>query len=154
MKWIGIGVVTVVAIVLIVMAIGAMLPEAHVARRTALVHRAPDAVWAIMTDFAALPSWRPGLKSVEMLPPHDGHIVFREDASYGKVTFEVDEQRAPNKLVTRIADDALPFGGRWIFELVPEGDATRVTITEEGKVKSAFYRFFSRFVFGYDGTLD
>jgi hypothetical protein len=141
-------------IIVVVMAIGAILPEAHVARRTVLVHRAPDVVWGIVTDFASFPSWRPGLKGVEILPPHDGRTVFREEADHRKITFEVEEQTAPSRLVTRIADESLPFGGRWIFEIIPEGDQTRVTITEEGKVKTALFRFMSRFVFGYYTTLD
>jgi hypothetical protein len=94
------------------------------------------------------------VKGVEILPSHEGRTVFRDDADYGKVTFEVEEQTAPTRLVTRIADDTLPFGGRWIYELAPEGDGTRVTVTEEGTVKGALFRFMSRFVFGHHATID
>src|SRR5262249_44043495 len=72
MRWVIIGVGSVVVIVFIILAVGAMLPAKHVARRTVLLHRAPEAVWAIITDFAAGPSWRPDLRGVELLPPREG----------------------------------------------------------------------------------
>jgi uncharacterized protein YndB with AHSA1/START domain len=154
MRWLGFGAGGIALVVVVVVVIGALLPVAHVATRSLVLPRSPSEVWSTMTDFAGLPSWRPGLKGVEVLPPRDGRVVFREDASYGRVTYEVVEQEAPRRLVTRIADDSLPFGGRWIYVLEPEGDTTRVTITEEGSVKNPLFRFMSRFVFGHYASID
>jgi hypothetical protein len=44
--------------------------------------------------------------------------------------------------------------GTWTFEFVPEGDGTRLTITERGEVYNPIFRFMSRFVFGHTATMD
>jgi hypothetical protein len=60
----------------------------------------------------------------------------------------------PARLVTRIADKSLPFGGVWIFQVVPTAEGSRLNITENGEVYNPVFRFVSRFIFGYDRTLD
>ncbi len=55
----------------------------------------------------------------------------------------------------RIADDSLPYGGTWTFELAPaEGGGTTLTITEDGFVEPAIFRALARFVFGYHATME
>ena len=54
----------------------------------------------------------------------------------------------------RIADDTLPFGGTWTYELAPEGAGTRLTITEDGVVRNVVFRFLSRWVFSHTATLE
>ena len=56
-------------------------------------------------------------------------------------------------VVTTIVGEDLPFGGRWVFELEGDPSSTTVTITEEGEVYSALFRFVSRFVMGHHGTM-
>jgi len=56
--------------------------------------------------------------------------------------------------VTRIADDSLPFGGSWTYELFPSGEGTEVRITERGEVRNPIFRALSTFVFGHTVTLD
>ena len=58
------------------------------------------------------------------------------------------------RLVTRIADTGLPFGGQWTYELVPDGEGTRLTITEDGEVYNPLFRFVSRFVMGHTATIE
>ena len=56
--------------------------------------------------------------------------------------------------LTRIADDTLPFGGTWTFELAPEGTGTRLRITERGFVKPPPFRFIAKFFLGYTKTIE
>ncbi|HSR42141.1 MAG TPA: SRPBCC family protein, partial [Longimicrobiales bacterium] len=73
----------------------------------------------------------------------------------GTMTIETVEAEVPTRLVTRIADEDLPFGGTWTYELEPTGDGrTRVTITEDGEVYNPVFRFMARFVFGHTATMD
>jgi hypothetical protein len=44
------------------------------------------------------------------------------------------------------------FGGTWTYELAPDGDRTRVTITENGWVDNVVFRFLAKYVFGHDAT--
>ena len=136
-------------------AIGAALPRDHRSTRAAVVAGTPAEVHAVLADVASAPGWRRGVTRVEPLAAGaDGKFRFVEHASYGTVPFVVDEDEPGRRRVTRIADDRLPFGGRWIYELAPEAGQTRVTITEEGEVKNPLFRFLSRFVFGHATSLE
>jgi len=48
----------------------------------------------------------------------------------------------------------LSFGGRWIYELAPDGAGTRLTITEDGFIKNPVFRLLSRTVFSTASTLE
>src|SRR5688572_16610408 len=119
-----------VVLVLIVVLIGYMLPKAHVASRTRSFNAPPDTVFALISTPADYPKWRPTVKSVEILAPEGGKARFREVSSDGTILFQVDESQPNRRLVTRIADPSLPFGGRWVFELTAgTGGGTTLTIT-------------------------
>lgn len=162
MIWILYVVVGVVATLIVLLgvaaAIGLVLPEAHLAARTAYVARPPDVVWRALTDRAAQPGWRKDLKTIEPLADVDGKPSFREVSRHGTITFVVDEATPPaggaGRLVTRIADDSLPFGGRWIHQIAADGTGTRITITEDGVVRNPIFRTMSRYVFGHTATID
>jgi len=70
------------------------------------------------------------------------------------ITYAIDVDERASRRFTRIADDKLPFGGRWIFELAPDGAGTRLTITEDGFVKNPVFRLLSRRVFSHTATLE
>ena len=54
---------------------------------------------------------------------------------------------------TRIADE-LPYGGTWTFSLEPGDSACVLTLTEDGEVYNVIFRFVSRFIMGYNGSLE
>jgi hypothetical protein len=153
MKWVLVGVGFVFVSAALVLLVGAILPRRHLASRAATYRERPDALWATMTDFASAPTWRAGVKQV-ILADTDKSRGFIEESDFGRVHFEVVEWIAPTRLVTRIADEDLPFGGSWTYEIASIGTSTRVTITENGEIKNPFYRFMSRFVFGQTKTID
>jgi hypothetical protein len=142
------------SMLILITLIGWLLPKNHVATRVARYHQPPEAIWAAITDVDAMPSWRDGLKSVERLPDHDGLPVHLEVTSDGKIPMETIEMTAPRKLVSRIADPKLPFGGTWTFEISRTGDGAVLSITERGYVTNPFFRFMSRFVFRQTSTME
>jgi uncharacterized protein YndB with AHSA1/START domain len=147
MIWIVYVVAGLAALIALMALIGLTLRADHVATRDAAIPAPPAAVFAAIRDVAAYPTWRTDVKKVELLPPIDGKPAFREHGANGKIPFVIDEDVAPSRLVTRIADDKLPFGGRWIITVVPDGAGSRVTVTEEGVVKNPVFRFLSHTVF-------
>ena len=154
MKWILFAISVVVLIVAIVVGIGYTLPVAHTASRSVVLGATPPAVWAAITDVPAYPDWRPDVESVEVLPPVHGRPSWREKGGNDAITYAMVRVDPPSRLVTRIADRDLPFGGEWHYELAPEGAGTRLTITERGEVYNPIFRFVSRFVMGHTATID
>ena len=142
------------AIVVVVVAIGYTLPVKHTATRERELRADPAEVFAAISTPSEFPKWRRGVKSVEMLPPVDGRQSFREKGSDGDITYVFDEAVPTQRLVSRIADRNLPFGGSWTFELTPVSGGTLVRVTENGEVYNPLFRFVSRFILGHHRTLD
>jgi uncharacterized protein YndB with AHSA1/START domain len=133
--------------------IGARLPKEHVAWGRARYAQPPETVFAALADFTAATAWRADVKRIELLPVEDGRVRVREEGRRGTLPLEVEELVPPRRMVTRIADPDLPFGGRWIYEVVPDDGGSVLTITEEGEVHSPLFRFIARYVFGHHATL-
>ncbi|MFG0285252.1 MAG: SRPBCC family protein [Phycisphaerales bacterium JB039] len=137
----------------LVILIGLALPRGHTATSRAVVSATPEAVWEALTDYESMPQWRPELTRVE--PLADGRRGWIEHSKFGRLPMVIETAEAPRLLVGRIADDKLPFGGTWTYRLEPEGESrTAVSITEDGEVYNPMFRFISRFIMGYNGTMD
>jgi hypothetical protein len=148
---VGAGLVGIVALVVV---IGFFLPERHVAARVLALHRTPEDVFRLISDFQTAPSWRSGVQGVELLQSRDGHICYREKSAHGAMTMEIVESNSPRRMTTRIADRSLPFGGTWIFDITPDAGGCRLNITERGEIYNPVFRFVSRFIVGYHRTID
>lgn len=151
MIWIVAGIAIVGALVVI---IGYCLPKGHSATVTAQVALPPEAVYALLTDVDKYPAWRPGVKALTRQPDRDGRPAWTEEVSGMKIPLYFERMERPSLLVARIADPSLPFGGTWTYRIAPAAGGTQVTITEDGEVYNPFFRFMSRFVFGYQATLN
>ena len=148
--WIGMGVLTVLAAA--VAMLGYTIPKGHVASRQAVFQAPPEQIWELITG---PPGWRSDVKKFEPLPPRDGRRVWAEtDGSGQRITFEEMEAAPPRRLVTRIADEKLPFGGTWTYELTAEGARTTVRITENGEIYNVMFRVAAKYYFGYTATLE
>jgi uncharacterized protein YndB with AHSA1/START domain len=146
----------VVALILVVIAVGYMLPVAHTATRERTLGAPPSRVFAAIMTPADFPQWRSDVKRVEMLPAVDGHTRWRETGDNGTITFVNDTVVPDRRVVTRIEDKGLPFGGGWTLELspAPQAGGTTLRITENGKIYNPVFRFVSRFILGYTRSLE
>ena len=142
----------VVGLGLVVVLVGFMLPVKHEATVSAGIPAAPEAVWAVLTDPASYPKWRGDVTSVEMLPADSGREAWREQGKNDAISYVVEEAEAPRRLVTRITDKSLPFGGSWEYAITGDGAGSRVRITEHGEVYNPVFRFVSRFIMGHTAT--
>jgi uncharacterized protein YndB with AHSA1/START domain len=154
MKWVLIAVAAVAVLIALVALIGSLLPKGHVASRSAKFRQSPEAVWKAITDVASFPSWRSDVQRVEMLPDRDGRPVWKEISRRGALTLEVVEWKPPERLVGRIADPDLPFGGTWTYEIAGTNGGSTLTITERGEIYNPLFRFLARAVFGYHATME
>jgi uncharacterized protein YndB with AHSA1/START domain len=153
-KIVLVAVGVIVLLIGIVLGVGASLPEDHVASRSARYAQPPEVVWGAIPEYDEFPAWRPGVDSVEPLDDAGGASGWIEQGSTGALPLAIEEARAPRRLVLRIAADNLGFGGTWTYEIRPEEGGSTLTITENGSVSNLFFRFMSRYVFGYTATIE
>ena len=149
-----VGIGGIVLLIGTVLGIGALLPVDHVASRSAHYAQPPDVVWRAITEYEEFPAWRPSVDSIEALGDAGGATGWVERSSTGALPLAVEEATAPRRLVLRIAADNLGFGGTWTYEIRAEEGGSTLTITENGTVSNLFFRFMSRFVFGYTATIE
>jgi uncharacterized membrane protein len=145
---------TVVALIFVVLVIGAALPAKHVVSRHVVLHRPPTEVYETIRNFVAAPNWRPDLERVEIISAGDNQVRFREHGKQGAVTYDLVEDRPNEKIVTRIADQNLGYSGTWTYTFENTPNGTRLQITETGDVSNILFRFVSRFIFGHAGTIE
>jgi len=152
MKWLLIVILSIAGILILIVLIGALLPRKHTASRKISLHHPAQTVWNLVSG---PPTWRPDITHYQELPPHEDHRMWRETDKHNQtITYEAIESTPPHRLVTKIADPSLPFGGTWTYEIVPTGDSCTLTITENGEVYNPLFRFVSRFIIGHTATLD
>lgn len=152
MKWLLIIALIFAVPLIVVLIVGSTLPATHTVSRTTSLRRPPETVWKLISG---PPDWRPDVRKYQELPSRDGHRVWSEtDKSGQTITFEVVESAPPRRLVTRIADPKLPFGGTWTYEISPASDGCMLTITENGEIYNPVFRFVSRFMIGHAATLN
>lgn len=154
MRWMGFTVAALVALAAAVTITGMVLPKAHRASRTLAYDVSPDELFAAITDFARFPEWRSVVTKVDLLETSNGKTRFREHGPHGAIAYIVDRSEPNARLVTRIDDPSLPFGGQWTFDLTPTTRGTSLTITEDGEVSNPIFRVMSRIFFSPYSTID
>jgi uncharacterized protein YndB with AHSA1/START domain len=142
------------ALVLLILIIGWSLPVRHTATSEVTINTTAGPLYNLITDIEHYPEWRSSVDRTERLADSAGKTRFREYGSNGTILFEVESAQPNQRVVTRIADRSLPFGGNWTYELIPRGDSTTLRITENGEVYNPVFRFVSRFVMGHARTID
>jgi len=154
MKWAGIIVGGLAALVALMAAVGALLPKSHVATQAATFRNQPAQLWQAITNVPRFPAWRKDVKQVIASPGADARAGWTEVWPHGeRVPIEVREWTPPVRLETRIAAPDLPFGGTWAYVLTPTSAGTELRITENGEVYNPLFRFLSKFVFGHTTTM-
>jgi hypothetical protein len=90
-----------------------------------------------------------------LLPRTPHGPSWREYSKDGALTMVIDAAEPGRSLVTRIADQNLPFGGTWEYRLDSDGPGTtKITIVERGTVHNPVYRFVSRFIMGHTAGIE
>jgi hypothetical protein len=140
----------VVALGLLVVVIGLLLPKAHHASRVARFSEPPEAIFAAITGPQ---DWR-GVVKTDLANPA-GPRQWREQSGRDSITFEEAASEPPRLYRSRIIDKNLPFSGTWTWEITPSSDgACTCRITEDGEVYNPVFRFVGRFIIGHTKTID
>jgi Polyketide cyclase / dehydrase and lipid transport len=141
-----------VTLILLIVGIGALLPQKHVVSRTAAFKAPAQRVFQLIS---APQTWRTDLRESAAVEDRSSRQLFRETSTSGEpITYEVLESRPPTLRKVRIADKNLPYGGTWTYQILPQDGGCRLTITEDGEVYNALFRFVSQFILGHTRTID
>jgi len=155
MKWVLVVIGGLVGLVVLMAMIGALVPREHRATSSVTLRQPADSVWKVVRDLGGITAWWPEIKESVRQPDQDGREVWRQKMSGFDVPLIVVESVPPRRLVTKIdASAGAAFGGTWTYELTSDSGSTRISVTEEGWIGNPIFRFLSRFVFGYYGSLD
>ena len=156
MRYVLIAISVLVMLVLCVAVVGWALPKHHHVTVGRAYVGTPAALFTLISDVRAYTAWRTGLTKVEVLADEGGRLRWRETTkSDGPITYVMEETVPNRKLVARIADTNLPFGGGWTYELTPVGTSgVGLSITEDGDVYNPIFRFVSRFLLGHTATIE
>jgi uncharacterized protein YndB with AHSA1/START domain len=133
---------------------GMSMPREHKAVSRIQLTASRDSVWAVLRNFGDYPKWHPDFKSSVKGERREGHEVWVQDVDGMTMSIEVLDIQPPSFLVTEIiTDEKSAWGGVWTYELAANGSGTEVTITEEGWVKSPFFRVMMKLM-GTHSTMD
>jgi hypothetical protein len=142
----------IVLLVILVIAVGSLLPKNHVVSRRARYAATPEQLFALISGSQ---NWRPDVLQSEEYTDARGRR-FEKETTRDKTTidYELLDIAPPRSIKRRIATQNLPYSGTWVFSLQPSGGGTTVSITEEGEVYNPVFRFVSRFILGHTHTID
>jgi hypothetical protein len=156
MKWVLIIVGALVALVVIALVIGFLVPRQHVAGSSVTLRQPRDTVWRLVRDLAGTAGWWAEVATSQRASDAAGREVWEQQLKNGfTMRLMITEDAAPARLVTTIdAPPDAPFGGTWTYELATADEGTRLTVTERGYVNNPLFRFMSRFIFGYYATIE
>ena len=124
---------------------GRMQPEQHIATSSALIAGPPADVWQRINDVQNEPKWRHSIKSVTTDAPQNGLPCYTEHMAIAlaECVERTDGQRLR---IVSIADPKANFTGTWTFLIQPgnatepNGNTTRLTITEDATIHPALWR--------------
>ncbi len=151
LKVLGVFVCLIVLALLVMTILGARLPREHTASASATIDAPQARVWQLIIDSGSQSGWREGLKSVEPMPPRNGHPCWKENSTMGSMPLCEVAAAAPTLRVVQISDPNLSFGGEWVYALTPaDASRTGITITENGTTGPAIWRFFGHYIFHED----
>jgi len=154
MKWILFVLGAIVFLALSALVVGLFLPKAHVASRSATLAASPEQVFQTITDIDRYTQWRSDLTALERRPDDGRGPLWMEKSGHNEILYRM-EQAVPNsKIVTRIADPTLPFGGTWTFDITPQRSGTVLTITEAGEVYNPFFRVMQKLFFSPTASIE
>jgi len=143
---------TFVALIVLVVVIGTLLPKTHTASRSAVYKATPEQLFALIDGSQ---TWRSNVSKYEPVSTPGGSKQWRETDKHGQtITYEAVERRPPALLRTRIVTANLPYSGTWTLNLEPLDGSTALRITEQGEVYNPLFRFVSRLVIGQTHTME
>ncbi len=133
--------------------LGSSLPEKHSVSVSETISASPNEIFDTLSNFEKMHEWVPQIAPMKAAGHKDGLPVYQADHPQLVLTFTFLEVQKPRLLRVQMSSNTDQYSGVWNYQLEAMGDRTKVTITEEGTIKSAFFRFVNHYFTGHDGTI-
>jgi hypothetical protein len=154
MKWILRILILLLVVCAIALAIGFALPAQQTHTRSIPLKQTPETIFTLLADLPNTPSWNPGVKKIDMLPPIDGKEASRQTLNGNTIiTVITTESTSPNHLVRTVGDTNGPFSGSWTYDIRATADGSEVSLTEEATIPNPIFRLMCQ-IFGPTKYLD
>lgn len=129
-----------VVLVLLVFAVGFMLPERYDATVSVTFTSPPEKVWAAISDYETHPMTGTQRKSTQTQSEEGGLPVWVEDLGPTKVTVRTLSATAPTHMKRHMLDSVVRMNVDCDFRIEPANGGTRVTATSQTTVPSGNWR--------------
>ncbi len=127
-------------LVLLAGAIGLFLPSRVAGSASVEIARAPEAVWALVSDPEKLGAWAGGeIMQVEFLQ-RAAPRRYRYTGSMGWATYEETVADAPRRIKTRVVESSMGMGGEWDIRIEAEGAGSRVSVDMAMEFSNPWFR--------------
>ena len=147
-------IVGLLALVAVAYGVGLAMPREHTVSSRIQLTAPRDSVFAVLRAFGDYPKWDKDFKSSVPGKSRNGRETWVQDVGGMTMSVEFKAVQAPSRMVTEVVtDEKSAWGGVWTYELVANGSVTEVTITEEGWIKSPFFRVMMK-AMGTHSTMD
>jgi len=127
-------------LLLIVFAVGFMLPERYDATVSVTFTSPPEKVWAAVSDYETHPMTGTQRKSTQKQPEEGGLPVWVEDLGATKVTVRTLSATAPTHVKRNMTDSVVHIRVDSEFRIEPADGGARVTATSRTIVPSGNWR--------------
>ena len=140
MKWFLIIAVILLLPILVILVAGLFQPVKHSVTRSLHLNQKPEVVFALLADSTNLPSWSSTVASVESIPAQDGKPVVKCTLKWGhmQMVMTQNESTSPSRLVITMSKPTGTVLGTWTYQIKPDTEGCRVTLTERRGNKESF----------------
>ena len=145
MKWVLSFLFLLMLLIGAVLIAGYSLPAKTTVSRSIFVEAPPEKVFALLSDATKLPEWDRKIEKVAILPAVNGHAASRQTFTSGMtMTIVAAESMPPRRLIRAIEEDYGPFIGSWTYDITPQGQGSRVVLTEHADWGNPVFRLVVR----------
>ena len=130
MTWPLIILAALVALIVLPVVIGYLMPVRYEGTTTVEYDRTVQQVWDALQDVDAHPMTGKMTKSVETLPSDEGRPAWKEDMGRGEViNVRTTAFEPPDHMIREMSSGAVNMTSRWDYALEPAGEGCRVTLS-------------------------
>ncbi|MCA3560955.1 MAG: SRPBCC family protein [Aestuariivirga sp.] len=127
----------------VVLIAGLLLPRTTEANRSVVLPVPVERVFAKVADAAGQANWRSDIGRIEMAS--DGQNWVEQTSDGDRIAFRIEES-LPNERFAISYVSARGFNGEWTGRFTPQGEGTRLEVTERVTIPNPVFRLIGRLV--------